>query len=310
MTVGIASFQRRPALLRLLASLAEDLAQTARAADDIDVVVVLDGSTDGSREAVEDLEFPVPLTVHWQEHRGLAAARNACIAASGELLWFLDDDLVVPAGLASRHLAAHASPARRIVLGPCRIPEDWPTIPELRSWWDHRYGHLATSPLIRQFDHVSLANASGPTEVYRALGGLDEEFGDFGYEDYELGYRALEAGVTVEFDAGAVAWHYPTDTLPEYCMKRRAEGASAVTFLRRHPDAAPVVGQIAARPLQLLRFGRTKAVMSALTRTGIATRALHRGRQLALYAAFATGLADADSDGAVRRLMRGNAPLH
>src|SRR2546421_12755270 len=133
MTVGIASFQRRPALLRLLASLAEDLARTPEALNCVDVVVVLDGSTDGSLEAVEALDFHVPLATHWQPRRGLAAARNACIdAATGTVLWFLDDDLVVPPGLVRRHLTAHMPVTGRVVLGPCPIPAEWPTVPELR----------------------------------------------------------------------------------------------------------------------------------------------------------------------------------
>ena len=76
MTIAIASFQRRDELRVLLESVASNL--DALASTDVDVLVVIDGSTDGSVELVEELaeSFPVPLRSLWQENSGLAAARE------------------------------------------------------------------------------------------------------------------------------------------------------------------------------------------------------------------------------------------
>ena len=75
--------------------LASIAAQTYR---NIDVLVVLDGCTDGTEKIVRDFAADHPF-VRWiaQENRGLSAARNVgARMARGEYLWFIDSDDVIP----------------------------------------------------------------------------------------------------------------------------------------------------------------------------------------------------------------------
>ena len=58
------------------------------------MVVVVDGSTDGTAEALRRLDIPFALKVVEQPNQGRAAAVNAGAgAAEGELLLILDDDM-------------------------------------------------------------------------------------------------------------------------------------------------------------------------------------------------------------------------
>lgn len=68
-----------------------------------DLIVVDDGSTDGTADAL-DREFGAAIRVLRGENRGVSAARNRGVAAShGELLAFLDsDDLWMPGKLAAQ----------------------------------------------------------------------------------------------------------------------------------------------------------------------------------------------------------------
>lgn len=84
-SVIIPTFQRRELVRRAVASV---LTQSYR---DFELIVVDDGSTDGTDEALAPLSDP--LRYVWQENRGTAAARNAGLAlARGEIVAFLDSD--------------------------------------------------------------------------------------------------------------------------------------------------------------------------------------------------------------------------
>jgi glycosyltransferase involved in cell wall biosynthesis len=70
--------------------LADALASVQRQAGPLEIIVLDDGSTDGTRQIAE--QWP-PVRYFWQANGGIGAARNAGVArASGELLAFLDAD--------------------------------------------------------------------------------------------------------------------------------------------------------------------------------------------------------------------------
>ncbi len=86
-TVVIPTRDRRELLLRTLDSVLrqEDVA--------LDVVVVDDGGTDGSADAVENLQLPNVRVLRHQRSRGVSAARNAGLrTVTAPWVAFVDDD--------------------------------------------------------------------------------------------------------------------------------------------------------------------------------------------------------------------------
>jgi glycosyltransferase involved in cell wall biosynthesis len=84
-SVIIPTYQRRELVVRAVASV---LAQTYR---DLELIVVDDGSTDGTGEAVALAD--ARLRYRWQPNRGVAAARNVGLEmGSGSIFAFLDSD--------------------------------------------------------------------------------------------------------------------------------------------------------------------------------------------------------------------------
>ena len=312
MTVAVASHQRRAALVRLLESLAVEVRADLDLAADVEVVVVLDGSTDGSREAVEELDLGMPRRVVWKPNGGLASARNAGWQdARGDLVLFLDDDLVAAGGLLRRHLTAHVGDRDPIInVGPCELPADLPVPPVMHEFWLERYAELAAAGRIERFDHFSAANTSAPVALVRTLGGFDERFVGYGLEDYDFGRRALAAGVDIVFDRAAVAWHHAERSPAELCRNRFEEAQNLVRFVAAHPDDGErlVPDGEGSRPLRWLhRLGVASppvlrcwsAVATRLaTLEGAASRGRrHRLLQHAAAVAYVAGLAAADAEG-------------
>jgi glycosyltransferase involved in cell wall biosynthesis len=118
-TIFIPTYNRAWCLPRALQSIAES---TFR---DFEVIVVDDGSTDGTRALIEDWQEKVgfPLRYIFQENAGKAAAHNRAVAnARGFLLITLDsDDSMIPTALE-------------------RIKRQWESIPEARR---HEFAGVA-----------------------------------------------------------------------------------------------------------------------------------------------------------------------
>jgi len=313
MTIAISSYQRRHELERLLRVLAGELEGRPELGEQLDVVVVLDGSTDGSQELVERLLFPVPLRVRWQPNAGLAAARNAGLAAAtGDLVWFLDDDLLPATGTLARHRRAGAPADDRIIVGPCTLIDDDGVHPEVRRFWDERHALLAASGAVERFDHFSAANTSGPVGAFRAVGGFDAGFVGYGAEDYELAARLLAARTPIAYDADAVAWHAPPHGVVAMCRRSRSEARNQIRLATLHPELFDAVfAQPLTPSLRFIRRWRLHRVPRLLDALGSAliplvvvearTSRQRASRLLALAstAMYVAALAHHDADGRV-----------
>lgn len=187
----------------------------ALAAQDVDapyeVIIVSDGSTDGTHEYLEALEYPVDLIVEIQQNQGPSAARNRGIArASGEYVVFLDDDIAAGPSLLSAHLDAQREVEGGLVLnGPMLTPADHEMDPWI-EWEQVRLERQYVRYAAKEIDaHGRLfysGNASMPRQMVLDAGGFDESFRRA--EDMELGMRLEDAGAAFDFVGEAEGFHY------------------------------------------------------------------------------------------------------
>src|SRR5215216_6112184 len=114
-SVIIPTFNRKDLLRETLNS----LAQQTNPSDFFEVIIVDDGSTDGTR-AIAAEAYPFTLRYFRQSNQGDAAARNLGAQQSqADILVFLDDDIVVEAGYLTHLIQAHGTGQNKIVIGIC-----------------------------------------------------------------------------------------------------------------------------------------------------------------------------------------------
>lgn len=223
-SVVIPTYNRRSGLERALSALATDTARSSRGL--VEVVVVDDGSSDGTHEWLRAQRYPFAVQALRQANAGPAAARNAGLrAATGELIMFIDDDTEPQPGLLEAHLAAHGDARNCAVIGPLKslpeYPEPWVT-------WEQRqlekqYRSMSVGKFEPTFRQFWTGNASVAREHVLAAGGFDP--GYLRAEDVELGFRMSRRGLVFRFQPEAVVLHHARRSLAAFSDAQRRYGA-------------------------------------------------------------------------------------
>ena len=233
-SVVIPTYNRRPILEKCL--LALERQQACPEIDRYEVVVVDDGSTDGTpdwlRGAAE--RFPHVRLIE-QSHGGPAEGRNRGVDhAYGDVIVFIDSDLVVT----DSFLSCHASSL-------------------VRSWEERgdrlcfTYGAVINTANFEQptaerhklrdlsWAYFATGNVAIAKEVLQRAGLFDTGFRLYGWEDLELGERLRRMGVQLIKCPAAVGYHWhPALTLDQIPRLIEVEGERArmgLVFFRKHP---------------------------------------------------------------------------
>ena len=115
LSVIVSTYNRRDVLIsRCLPSIFKQDLPT----DQFEVILIVDGSTDGTCAALREVDPPCTLQIIEQPNGGLSRARNNGIAiAKGDLVMFIDDDIVCEPDVLRLHVEAHAGEGSVVVHG-------------------------------------------------------------------------------------------------------------------------------------------------------------------------------------------------
>ena len=240
-SIIIPTHNRCEVLLQTLEALAASDYQSGQ----WEVLVVDDGSDDGTRERVDawSRTTPLPLNLLSQEARGPAAARNAGAgAAKGGVLIFIDNDMLVRPDFVEQHVNSLRLHPGTWTLGRVVHPPELRATPFGRYRDDlHEAFYRAHSPdAPSETLGISAQNLSLPASDFRRLGGFDESITIASCEDMLLGIAARATGIRTLYHPGIVGVHndWAVD-LVSFCRRQRLYSISDVLLWNRLRDESP-----------------------------------------------------------------------
>jgi glycosyltransferase involved in cell wall biosynthesis len=220
--VVVATRDRAPRLRRLLDALAaQDLAEP------FEVVIVDDGSTDGTA-AVLAAEQRFPLRgVHRDAAGGPAAARNdGWRAAEARLVAFTDDDCVPTPGWLRALVAAARADEDVVAQGPV-APDP--------AEADREGPYTRTLRVERGNAWFPTANMLYPRALLERLDGFDAAGFPVAGEDTDLAWRAHEDGARLVFVPEALVHHAVNELGPAGKLRVAARWTELPALVGRHP---------------------------------------------------------------------------
>jgi len=232
----VPTYNRLPILRKCLAALE---AQTFPAKE-FEVIVIDDGSSDGSEEFLR--RYPPAFRFQYLRQRNAgtgAARRNGVAHASGDYLLLMNDDTICDPDVIEQHVSVQRKFAsqRWAVLGSFEYPHEarrralthyfcvepfmFPQV-SMEDECPYGYSHFITCNLSVRRDAVMEAGSFDST--YKLS------------EDTEMGLRLFEKGYRVLYHPAAHAWHdhlpYPARNL---IRRARVYGADYFFMFRNHP---------------------------------------------------------------------------
>ena len=200
---------------------------------DYEVIVVDDGSEPAVRLEGGNVQ------VLRQESVERCRARNAgAAAARGELLIFVDDDMILSHGFLQAHWEAHRQWPNCMVIGAVHLRQTQLKTPygQFRSAQDQNdWPHESAAPEPGKCaDYCTAQNMSLDRRGFLELGGFDP--GLTVSEDQDLGLRWVAAGGSIGFlPAGGAVHDDGLQDIRGYCQRMEWGQRQQVAFARKHP---------------------------------------------------------------------------
>ena len=238
-----------------------------------EVVVVVDGSHDGSIELLETMAArDQRLRPFWIENRGMQGARQYALEhARHDIVLMLDADVVPTRDMVSGHAAWHADGVDRLVVGymPPRMGPKRAgsfVLERYTALYEEACADFAADPS-QILVHMWAGNVSAPKRKIESAGGHVGGIKVRYMEDIELVLRLAETGVTPVFDRTLVAEHRLQRTVAGAFKTAQDYGDDLVRMARRYPGRIAQPGWHSDGPGDALRRFSRRPRGLALVRT-------------------------------------------
>ena len=223
----------------LLATTIDRVSNQSLPRDDYEILVVDNGSIDHTRTVLDQKARTCLNLKHFtQLKRGAAATRNVGIRnARGEIVLFIDDDILADRNLLETHLTYHRGHPRASIIGGVTTPWATSRDPFLRYLRDRRIFNpysITGGPI--DFSYYHTGNVSTARNLLLEAGVFNEEFFIYGMEDIELGYRLEKLGCNMIHGPEARAEHQYFPTYEQFIHRCEQAGYSLGKLVDLHPE--------------------------------------------------------------------------
>jgi len=251
-SIVMPTFNRRERLARVL----DRYDEVARAVDH-EIVIVDDGSTDGTAEWLADRARRDPRLRHLRlENGGPGRARNtgAAVATKEVVLFVGDDILPCDDRFLATHARLHAAHPETgfAVLGKVVWPADGsldvtPVMRHIQGVGGEQFGYPHFRPYQsldwRFFYTCNVSVKRGIVADWQAEG-FASEFTAAAFEDVEFAYRMAKraGGLRIYYDPASLGEHHHPHSVRSFLDRQFNAGSMASVLIARHPETAGVLG--------------------------------------------------------------------
>jgi len=199
--------------------------------ENYEVIVIDDGSADGTADAVK----AYPVKYMYQRNQGPATARNAGVReAQGEIILFTDSDCVPSDNWIAEMIKPFEDKEVVAVKGGYKTRQKSMVARFAQIEFEERFEMLKKAESI---DMVDTYSAGYRKEIFLQMGGFDPYFPVANNEDTELSYRMSKLGYKMVFNPNAVVYHlnHP-NTIRRYSRLKFWRGYWRTVVYKRFPE--------------------------------------------------------------------------
>lgn len=228
-----------------------------------EVIVVDDGSTDGSLELLHRHAVAGHLTLIQGERRGAAAAINLGVrAASHPLVAQVDQDVVIEPGWLERLTSSLRDRSVAAAQGHyVSAPDAGPWARVMALDLRQRYSTLRDE----RTNHACTGNSVYRKATLLDVGLFDEALG-YGY-DNDMSYRLARAGYRLAFRADARSTHHWREGLVDYARQQYGFGYGRLDLVAKHRQR--LAGDDVSRIAMMLHAPLMGAALLAAVLAGV-----------------------------------------
>ena len=233
-SIVIPTYNRKPILIKCLHALENQ--KLNKLIDSYEIIVVDDGSTDGTTEWIKENQINLPhVVLYEQEHGGPALGRNLGVLKSvGEVIIFIDSDLVV----VNNFILSHVRKLYKYWIKKNKKCFTYGSVINTSNFQNPLSEDTKITDI--SFAYFATGNVAISKELLLDVGLFDTSFSLYGWEDLELGERLKKIGVKLIKcpDAKGFHWHpaFNCDQIPLLLNKEIERAKMALIFYQKHKN--------------------------------------------------------------------------